>query len=128
MALAVFLGATTVGDAAAQGSRQQAGTSLSVTRPVGKFDLDAVPACADANRTAAMVRVDSAPNAPTPVSSDLADDAIDPDILAPGSGMVVVDAHGREMHMQDYTARSGSSALDRCAEAMKPPPSNRSPL
>jgi hypothetical protein len=126
--LAVGLVAIQGGSVIAQSSRQQAGILLSVTAPVWNLEPRADPVCPGANGGTTLARSDSArtPVALTP--TDLEDDVIDPQVLAPGSGMVVVDSHGREIREPGYTARTGSVALDRCADAMKPPPSSRSPL
>lgn len=94
-------------------------------------------------------------------SLDASDDSIDPAAGLPGSGMVLVDSHGRTIAPPKaaagaqrlaptpccpdvklsgdgvvadlrlfgvQTVSSGSSARARCADAMNPPPSSRSPL
>lgn len=97
-------------------------------------------------------------------SFDTADDTMDAALTLPGSGMVLVDPHGRiiaplsagrpvaraaavdmpatccatneawsgvllDIHAaKAQTVSSGSSVRARCADAMNPPPSRRSPL
>ena len=106
-------------------------------------------------------RADTSVAASVPDSLDTADDSIDATAMLPGSGMVLVDAHGHVIapsdirttadpsaratcctgsplfyggapvdirDASDQTARSGSSARERCVDAMTPPPSSRSPL
>jgi hypothetical protein len=138
---------------AATASAQSARTAIAIPAALATSDHASGPAQqASRCETVFSATVDD--------SSGVADDIIDDDTFSPGSGMVVVDSHGKIIDSEpprvtrtptvpaaccaespggetdrtasgttrSYTGSNGSVTRARCIDAIKPPPSSRSPL